>query len=384
MTADLAQRITGYDLWHLALPVVSRRDHGIGTVEATVETILLRLTAEGGAQGWGEAACWAPFTGSPEASFAALDRHIRPHVLGRPVAEAPAILAAAQRAVAHATEAKAALDSALLDLTGQIAGLPVWALLGGLAQPEIPLSVSLANPDFDADLALVERLRADGVGIVKLKTGIRGHRFDLDRLERLRRDHPELRIRVDYNQGLTPAEAAACLADVARFRPDFIEQPVPAPLFPLLRRLREGLDVPLLADESVFAPEDMLRAIADGICDAVSIKVMKSGGPRRAQTVAAIAAAAGMPAYGGCMFETGLGHLAGVQLIAATSAVSLGCEFYLPGYYLAQDVLAEPFPIRKGHVTVPLGPGLGIAVDTGLVARYAGHSTTHSLTDGGA
>lgn len=376
MTADLAQRIIGFDLWHLSLPVVSRRDHGIGRVEAEVEVVVLRLTAEGGCEGWGEAACWAPFTGSPEASFAALDRYMRPHVLGRPLARAADITADAGRAVAHCTEAKAALETALLDLTGRIAGVPVWALLGGCAQAEIPLSVSLADPDFDADLALVARLVADGVGIVKLKAGVAGHRFDLDRLERLRRDHPGLDIRVDYNQGLGPAEAAACVREVAAFRPGFIEQPVAASQFGLMRRLREAIDVPLLADESVFGPEDMLRAIAEGICDGVSVKVMKAGGPRRAQAVAGMAAAAGLTAYGGDMFETGLGHLAGAHMIAATPAIGLGCEFYQARHYLVEDILAEPFPVREGRVVVPQGPGLGIVVDPGRLARYSLRSVT--------
>lgn len=376
MSADLAQRIIGFDLWHLVLPVVSRRDHGIGRVEAGVEVVVLRLTSEDGTQGWGEAACWSVFTGAPEASLAALDRYIHPHVLGRTLAEAPGMMADAARAVAHCTEAKAALETALLDLTGRVAGLPVWALLGGCAQAEIPLSVSLADPDFAADLALVERLRADGIGIIKLKAGVAGHRFDLDRLERLRHDHESLDIRVDYNQGLGPETAAACVREVAAFRPSFIEQPVAAAHFGLMRRLRETLDVPLLADESVFGPEDMLRAIQEGICDGVSVKVMKAGGPTRAQTVARMAATAGLTAYGGDMFETGLGHLAGAHMIAATPEIALGCEFYQARYYLAEDILAEPFPIRDGRVTVPKGPGLGIAVDPDRLARYTRRTRT--------
>ena len=72
--SDLDQTITGMDLWQLVVPVVSRRDHGIGSVEGACEVVILRLTTEGGAQGFGEAAPWSGFTGTPEASFAALDR----------------------------------------------------------------------------------------------------------------------------------------------------------------------------------------------------------------------------------------------------------------------------------------------------------------------
>ena len=136
------EKITGLDLWHLALPVVSRRDHGIGSVEGAVEIVVLRLTSESGAVGYGEASPWSVFTGSPEASYAALDRYIRPHVVGRRVGDIPRIMDVATKAVAHCTEAKAALESALLDLNGRIAGVPVWALLGGKARDTIPLSAA--------------------------------------------------------------------------------------------------------------------------------------------------------------------------------------------------------------------------------------------------
>ncbi len=367
----LDQTITGMDLWHLDLPVVSRRDHGIGTVAGSCEIVVVRLTAEGGETGYGEASCWSVFTGTPEASFAALDRYIRPHVVGRPLSDRTQIMSDAARSVAHCTEAKAALETALLDLTGRVTGMPVWALLGGLAQPEIPLSVSLANPDFDADLALLERITEDGVGIVKLKAGIKGHAFDIARLERLARDWPDLKVRVDYNQGLSPDTAIAQCRDVAGFPVDFIEQPVAAPLYDLMAEIRRAIAVPLLADESVFGPNDMLRAVREGICDGVSIKIMKSGGPTRAQDVARIASSAGLSAYGGDMFEAGLAHLAGAHMIAATPEITLGCEFYQAQWYLKEDILEDPFPSQGGVVRVPHGPGLGIKPDLKKLDRFA-------------
>jgi muconate cycloisomerase len=370
---DLDQKIVGYDVWHLELPVVSRRDHGIGRVEGSCEIVILRLRAESGAEGFGEASPWSVFTGSPEASFAALDRYIRPHVMGRNLADRAAIMADAGRAVAHCSEAKAALESALLDLSGRIAEVPVWSLLGGRCRNSIPLSVSIADPDFAADRDLMDRIREDGVGIIKLKAGFREHAFDLMRLEAIRSDYPEFNVRVDFNQGLKPFEATARVRDVATFKPDFIEQPVAAHHFALMARLREAIDVPLLADESVFGPEDMLRAVHEGICDGVSIKIMKSGGPTRAQSVARIAEAAGLAAYGGDMFEAGLAHLAGVHMIAATPAIDLGCEFYQARYFLGQDILAEPFPYAGGAVIVPNGPGLGISPDIEKLDHFARH-----------
>ena len=366
--SDLQQKITGYDLWHLALPVTSRRDHGIGSVEGVCEVVILRLTAEDGTQGFGEASPWSVFTGTPEATFAALDRYLRPLVLGARLSDRAAIMAQAAHAVAHCTEAKAALEAALLDLTGRISALPVWALLGGKCRDAIPLSCSIANPDFAQDIDLLARLRDDGMRIVKLKTGFKDHAFDIMRLEYLAQNHPEMAVRVDYNQGLSIEDAPAQVRDVAQFQPDFIEQPVRAQHFGMMAQLKQMIDVPLLADESVFGPEDMTRAVGQGIADGVSVKIMKSGGLARAQTVARMAAAAGWSAYGGDMFETGLAHLAGTHMIAATPEISLGCEFYQASYFLAEDILAEPFRVENGHVIVPTSPGLGGAPDPDRLA----------------
>ena len=368
---DLTQTITGYSLWHLKLPVVSARDHGIGRVSGACEIIVLRLTCEDGNQGFGEASPWSVFTGSPEASFAALDRYIRPLVVGRRVADRAAIMQDAAKCVAHCTEAKAALETALLDLTGQISGVPVWALLGGKCRDTIPLSCSIANPDFDADIALMDRLRDENVGLIKLKTGFKDHAFDVMRLERITRDFPQFRIRIDYNQGLEIEDAVGRVTDVAKFNPDFIEQPVRFHHFDMMARLRTLVDVPLLADESVFGPEDMVRAAREGICDGVSVKIMKSGGLIRGQSVARIAAANGLTAYGGDMFEAGLAHLAGTHMIAATPEIALGCEFYQASYFLQEDILETPFVVQDGQVIVPDAPGLGIRPDLEKLSFYA-------------
>lgn len=366
----LDQIITGFETWHLALPVTSTRDHGIGRVSGTCEIVVLALKAEGGETGWGEASPWAVFTGSPEASLAALDRYMKPLVLGRRLSERAKILTACSQAVAHCSEAKAALETALLDLTGRILGVPVSALLGGAVTHALPLSVSLANARWEEDVTLLEQLREDGVRLVKLKTGFSDHAFDIMRLEALARDFPEFSVRVDYNQGLAIEDARKRATDVAALMPDFIEQPVPASQYRLMAELRDAIEVPLIADESVFGPEDMARAVREGICDGVSVKIMKTGGLQRAQDVARMAATHGLMAYGGDMFEAGIAHLAGAHMIAATPEITLGCEFYQAKYYLREDFLEEPIQYQDGAILVPDRPGLGHTPDRQKLNHY--------------
>ena len=153
------------------------------------------------------------------------------------------------------------------------------------------------------------------------------------------------------------------------FEPDFIEQPVRAHEFDCMADIRRDCPVPLLADESIFGPEDMARACRETIADGVSIKVMKSGGPTRAQETARMAAQAGWSAYGGDMHETGLSHLAGTHLLAATPEIGLGCEFYHATYYVQKDILSAPFPVKPWAGDYPGYPWLGDRSGFGHVGK---------------
>lgn len=363
-------RISAVSVFVVRIPARAVHSHGIGDV-AVSTNVILRLDTDAGITGWGEAAPWTVFTGSPEASAAALDIHLRPLLLGADPFRIAALMATAERTIVHCTEAKAAMEMALFDIVGKALDVPVCDLLGGRVRDEIPLSFSVANPDFARDVELVQQLCADGIRLFKLKTGFAEHAEDLRRLAGLRKILPDdAEIRVDYNQGMQPWEAIRRLRDVEQFRPTFIEQPVPAEQRDALAAITAALDTPIMADESVFGVEDALLAASRHIADLIAIKAQKAGGMLRSREIAAIAAAGGLACYGGDMFETGIASTAGTHMIAATANISLGCEFYQPNYYLAEDLLAQPFPVRRGKVQVPTGPGLGIEVDEEKLRRY--------------
>jgi muconate cycloisomerase len=364
-------RISAVSVFPVRIAARAVHSHGIGDIN-TSTNVILRLDTDAGITGWGEAAPWAVFTGSPEASFAALDIHLRPLLLGADPFRIQALLTAADRTIVHCTEAKAAMEMALFDIVGKALGTPVCNLLGGRVRDEIPLSFSIANPDLAQDIDLVSQLCAEGIRLFKVKTGFAEHAEDLRRLARLREILPaDAEIRVDYNQGMQPWEAIRRLRDIEQFRPTFIEQPVPADQRAALAAITAALDTPVMADESVFTPADALLVAGQHMADLISIKIQKCGGMLRAREISAIAAAGGLACYGGDMFETGIACTAGAHLIAATPNISLGCEFYQPNYYLTEDLLAQPFPVRNGKVQVPTAPGLGIEVDEDRLRRYA-------------
>ena len=370
MPTPSSQKIEALRVHVVNLPVRAVHSHGSGDV-AGIRSVLLEVVTDGGLTGWGEASPWPVFTGTVEGNAAALHVHLRPYLLGADPVQVEKHLYEADRIVVGCPEAKAALETALLDLTGQMAGLSIAELVGGRHRETVPLSFSVANPDFDADLDDVARIHGDGVRLFKLKTGFADHAFDRMRLEKLRERYGGgVSLRIDYNQGLRATDAIRTLRDLESFDLTFIEQPVKMHERAALAGITRAIDTPVMADESVFGPREALAGVHMRLADVFALKIMKSGGIRRALEVAAIARLGGIDVYGGCMFETGVAHAAGAHLMAALPDLHLGCEFYMSTYYTREDVLTEPFPVRGGLVHVPSGPGLGVAVDPDRLAKY--------------
>lgn len=364
-------KIQNVRVHRIHIPAKAVHSHGSGDVSG-VSSVILELTTDSGLTGWGEASPWPVFTGTSEGNAASLIDHIAPSLVNCDPVQVERHMLAAEKTVVGHPEAKAALETALLDITGQISGLSVAELVGGRMRDTIGMSFSVANPDFDADLDDIAAMWADGVRIFKFKTGFADHRFDLMRVEKLRGLYgDEIDIRIDYNQGLAAYDAVRTIRDFESFRPTFVEQPVKMHEREALAHITRTVDIPIMADESVFNPKDALLAAQNRIADIFSLKIMKAGGIRRALDVAAIARAAGIDVYGGCMFETGLAHAAGTHLMAAVPDLILGCEFYMATYYAEDDILTKPFPVKNGRVHVPSGSGLGVTVDTDKLAKYA-------------
>jgi len=365
-------RATGMALWVVENRIAMKRSQGIGSIDKTSRRVLIRIDTDGGVCGYGEAAPWAVFSGTVESAVAGLAKYFWPQVKGARVADIPKTIKACERAAVGHPEAKAAIEVALYDIVGKAAGLPIYQLLGGKARDRIPLSFSLANPDLAADLKLADAMYAEGVRTFKIKTGFMEHRDDLKRVETIRTNLPgDVDLRIDYNQGLDAFGAVSKLRDMETFRLTFIEQPVRADQWAAMAELTRRVETPILADESVFDPAAAQRAVFERIADAFSVKIMKAGGLVNARAIATIAQQAGLPCYGGTLWEGAIALNAGAHLIAATENISLGCEFYMPRYVFAPEELEAPLDLRDGYVYPAERPGLGIEVDEDVIARTA-------------
>jgi muconate cycloisomerase len=363
-------KITDITVHIVRIPARAVHSHGSGDV-AGVDSAIIEITTDTGITGWGEASPWAVFTGTTEGNAAALHVHLRPHLIGQDPVLVEKHLNMAGKVIVGHNEAKAALEMALLDITGKISGFSVSELVGGRQRDSIPLSYTVANPDFDANLEEIASAWSDGVRILKLKTGFADHSFDIMRLEKLRKLYgDDVSLRIDYNQGLPAYDAIRKIRDLEAFNPAFVEQPVKMHEREALAEITRVIDTPIMADESVFDPYQAFHGAHDRIADIFALKLMKAGGIRNALKVAAIARIAGLEVYGGCMFETGIAHTAGAHLMGCVPDLLLGCEYYQTTYYSQEDILVKTFAATDGTVHVPTAPGLGFEINRDTLKKY--------------
>ena len=148
----------------ISIPAKAVHSHGSGDV-AGINSVILEIVTDTGITGWGEASPWPVFTGTVEGNAAALHVYLRPYLTGQDPVQVEKHLNMADKIVVGHPEAKAALEMALLDITGKITGLSVCELVGGRMRDDMGMSFSIANPDFDADLEDIAALWEDGVRI---------------------------------------------------------------------------------------------------------------------------------------------------------------------------------------------------------------------------
>src|SRR5919204_3998502 len=203
--------------------------------------------------------------------------------------------------------ARAALDAALHDLQGKVAGVPVWRLLGLRREgPPTSWTIWLGDPD---DMA--SRAAKVGGRFLRLKLKL-GARDGLD-VERVRavRETTDVPLQVDVNEYWSLDEALDAIPQLAELGVQYVEQPLPAG-DPGGADLKRRSQLPIFVDEDCHTLADVTACAR--IAHGINVKLAKSGGIREAVKMAHAARALGLGVMLGCMVESGLGIAAGAQI----------------------------------------------------------------------
>jgi len=384
-------RITRITADWLHVPIEQARQHtsDFGRIDA-FDSTLVRVEAEGGLVGYGEAKVQVGSAGACATLRRLIEDEMAPLLLGEDARDISRLWDVMYNGVrAHyALErghvfpalgrrglnvaAISGIDIALWDLLGKSLGVPVWRLLGGRRHARMPAYASGGwAPAEDIADELQGFIARGGFGAVKMRVGA----GDGTLAHSIRRVHAardglgeDIAILCDAHGTWLAAEAKRFCRAVAACDIGWLEEPVAADDIPGMAEVRASTDIPIAAGESEFtrfAFRDLLQAravdilqpdpsIAGGITECVRIEALAAA--HQARTAPHM--------WGGALtFAAGL-------TLAAVATSGFIVEYSLGANPMLHELSKEDFPVTDGMIEIPDRPGLGVTVDEDFVARY--------------
>ncbi len=326
----------------------------LGRMPDYMGTIVELESAEG--TGYGEGSTIPQITNEPLEAVPTAAIHILRALAGRTFGGIEEFSDALNAAASGNPTAKCAIDIAAHDLLGKMRGSHVVELLGGHFQDrETSLTIGLVP--VQESLRQLADLQAERCQVIKVKVG--GDVEDDIRRVRAVADHLTTeRFYVDANQGYSLGDALRLCPLLAERGALFFEQPLRRDALEDLRTLRKSGGVPVMLDESIFSPENVVEAVRHEAADYVNVKLTKSGGIQNALRTLRAAHGYGIQAMVGCMVEGKLGTAAGLCVACAADNVAFTD---LDGY---TSMVTQPFEdgltYQDGINRLMPGPGMAV------------------------
>jgi L-alanine-DL-glutamate epimerase-like enolase superfamily enzyme len=332
-----------------------------GRVLDALESTIVRVVTADGLAGHGEVCPLGTryLPAFAEGARAAL-REIGPALVGVDAANLAAVGAAMDGALLGHAYAKSPVDVACWDILGRRAGLPLYALLGGLRAASFPLYVAVPLAPVDEMARFVGERMAEGVRHFQLKLGADPHDDAARAAEVARLLGDQGLLIADANCGwlLQDAVVAARLLDPLDRM--YLEQPC--------RTLEECVAVrrhttlPMVLDEIILDVPSLLRAVSAHALEAFNLKISRVGGLTNARLMRDLAQDLGLrvtleDTWGGDVTTAAVAHLA-----ASTRPEHLLTVSFMNDW--TNEHVAGYTPRSSSGVgAAPTGPGLGIEVD---------------------
>lgn len=272
----------------------------------------------------------------------------------------------------------AAVEIAILDLLGKVAGKPLGELLGTVEKREIGVYRASGNRGNapEAEIAYLQKIVGeDGAKAIKFRLGAR-MRYDA---ASTKRDEALIEMtRKTFGEGMTIYADANGSYDVGmavrigrmmeaqRFR--FFEEPVRFDYYDETQEVAKALKIPIALGEQEMSLRNFRRIIEHGIARVIQPDLMYFGGFIRSIKVARMAAAAGLECTphmsGGGLGFLYVAHYASCVANAGPHQEYKGMDGTLPAHCPTSELKAV-----DGKITVPTGPGLGVEIEAGYLKR---------------
>ena len=364
-------RVTAHPL-RATLPKAQRTSQG---AYPAVEIVVVEIETAGGLVGWGEglarrgARGYATFINDVLAprliGASAHDRRKLWHVMRGSLTGRPG---------GQIVEAIAAIVIALWDLAGQVAGLPVHRLLGGMGRDRVPAYASSINwlDDATVETEVAAALKA-GFREIKVKIG-NPVRAAIARAKQVRAlVGPDILLYADANWAYDVDDAMIVGRALADAGYSLFEEPIVPQDRAGYRRLAQALPIRLAAGESDFVAAEALELLADRSIGMIQPDVSRAGGISETWRIAELAAAfhtAYAPHVG---WSGGLCVAASLQIAAAAETTrTFECMIYDNPLRqsLCVPTVGEGSQLIDGALAIPQGPGLGVTIDRRVLDEH--------------
>jgi muconate cycloisomerase len=340
--------------------------------------LLVKIHTDGGLVGLGEVSCTPRWSGEDQVTAAHfVNAYFAPLLVGETLRELSdidrlTIKFAAPVAGNHFT--KAGVEMALWDLLGKSLNKPVYELLGGKVRDTVRTKWSVSGAEPQKAVEIARGAISRGFTAMKVKVGL-GPDADVARVRAVREAiGPQIKLGVDANGGWPTSDIAVAtirrVLDAANIV--FAEQPVPAGDHEEMAAVRRQIDVPVIADESLYLLADAQALVRAKACDVFSIYIGKAGGIGPAKAIADFALAQGIACTIGSNLELGVGSAAMLHLACSHKAITpddYPCDIIGPHYY-EDNILQSPLDLNTGRAVPSKRPGLGVDLDDEKVEKF--------------
>ena len=352
------------------------------------------ITSQPGLYGLG---C-ATFTQRFHAVHTAIEKHLKPFLIGRDVSRIEEIWQMGMvngywRNGPVLNNAISGADQALWDIKGKQADMPLYQLLGGKCREAAAVYGHADGRDEHEVEDSVRKYMAQGYRYIRIQMGGYGGQaeklakpegappgayFDpraytrdmLRMMEHVRsKVGDEIELLHDIHERLNPINAVQFAKDVERFKLFFLEDPLAPEDLEWFHHIRQQCSIPIAMGELFNSPREWQPLIADKLIDFLRMHVSQMGGITPARNVAAFANMYGIrTAWHGPGDTSPVGHAANLHLDlwAPNFGIQEWCRF--------SEAVYEIFPgtpeVRGGYMYPNDKPGLGIDVNEELAAKY--------------
>jgi len=326
-----------------------------------LEDLVVIIECDDGSVGYGEGAPTPVITGETMGSMVACIEYLKPHIMGKEIEDFDTILSLIHKLILKNTTAKSALEIALYDLKAKAMKLPLYRMLGG-TQTKFSTDITISMGEIDKMITGCHTAVALGYDTLKIKIGDNPKK-DIERVIAIHDAlDKNIKLRLDANQGWTAQESVELLHALEKqdIIAEFIEQPVAADDIEGLKYIKERVQTPLLADESIFSLKDARQLLEMQAIDYVNIKLAKTAGITQALELADLSKSFGVKCMIGCMLEGPISVAAGVHVASAKADIITMLDLDAVSL-LASHPITTSIQFDESTITLSDEVGLGVA-----------------------